>query len=137
MLTLAVDIFDEHFIAWVVMGDVLLIAAVWALFRRTFIGAVRNAMKPTEDKVDVLVSKADALAKVQSEHTDALGTLKTQVMKIEYQVQPNRGSSLRDTANRTEATVKELDNKVDGLSDRMARIEGSQDRQERGARLGP
>lgn len=134
MLTLAVDIFDEHFIAWVVMGDLLLIAAVWALFRRTFIGAVRAAMKPTEDKVTALVAKADSLAKVQSAHTETLGALQSQVMKIEYQVQPNRGSSLRDTANRTEATVKELDTKVDGLSDRMARIEGSQDRQERGNR---
>ena len=128
MLTLAVDIFDEHFIAWVIMGDVLLIAAVWALFRRTFIGAVRNAMKPTEDKVDILVAKVDAQGVVQAEHTASLGTLKTQVMKIEYQVQPNRGTSLRDTANRTEATVKEIDGKVDGLSDRVSRIEGREGR---------
>lgn len=128
MLTLAVDIFDEHFIAWVVMGDVLLVAAVWALFRKTFIGAVRNAMKPTEDKVDVLVAKAETLSKVQEQHTEVLGTLQTQVMKIEYQVQPNRGTSLRDTANRTEATVKEIDGKVDGLSDRVSRIEGREGR---------
>ncbi len=128
MLTLAVDVFDEHFIVWLILGDILLIAAVWALFHRTFVGAVRTAMKPTEDKVDGLLTKADALAVVQTEHTDSLRVLKAQVMKIEYQVQPNRGTSLRDSANRTEAGVKELDAKVDGLSDRMARIEGRQER---------
>ena len=120
------NIFDEHALVFVILGDILLIGAVWALVRRSFTAAVRSAMKPTEDKVDSLVRKATTLGTVQAEHTDLLGALKTQVAKIDYQVQPNRGGSLRDTANRTEATVKEIDGKVDGLSDRVSRIEGRQ-----------
>lgn len=121
-------IISEHFWLWIVMADIVVTGAAYVVISKVFVAAVKGAMKPTEDKVDDLIQGQDDLKKIQTEHTTKLDSMGRQMMKIEYQVQPNSGRSLRDTANRTEAAVEVLDSKFDTLSDRVSRIEGGQSR---------
>jgi len=100
-----------------ILGDLLLVAAVITLFRKwlssRILTELKDVVKPVERKVDGLINTAKELGEVQSAHTNQLEALGGQVSAITYQVRPNRGSSLRDTADRTEKTVNELDGKLD------------------------
>lgn len=100
-----------------ILGDILLIAGVFALIQRWMANNVKRALseavQPVEVKVDDLMHSTKELGEIQSVHTAQLDALSGQVSAITYQVRPNRGSSLRDTADRTEAAVKEMDGKLD------------------------
>jgi hypothetical protein len=100
-----------------ILGDILLIGGVFALINRWMaanIGrAIKDSMTPVATEVKALTDKAEELGKVQGVHTEQLAIMAASVSKISYQVQPNRGSSLRDTTDRTEILLGELDGKVD------------------------
>ena len=128
-------IISDHFWLWIVMADIVVTGAAYVVISKVFVAAVKGAMKPTEDKVDGLTRGQESiqttqveLKQAQHEHTEKLDVMGQKVYRIEYQVQPNNGTTLRDAANRTEAAVKELDTKVDWINDRVSRIEGARER---------
>jgi ABC-type transporter Mla subunit MlaD len=112
-----VELTTVHLWIAAILGDILLIAGVFALIQRWMANNVKKVLQetitPVDTKVTGLVQTAKDLGEIQAKHTNQLDALGSQVQNITYQVRPNRGSSLRDTADRTEQAVKEMDGKLD------------------------
>jgi endo-alpha-1,4-polygalactosaminidase (GH114 family) len=130
-----IEVTSEHFWVWVVLADIVVTGAAYAVVSKVFVAAVKGAMRPTEEKVNDLIDgqaeikgTQEDLKQTQRRHTETLDAMGQKIYRIEYQVQPNNGTTLRDAANRTEAAVKELDTKVNNVNDRVSRIEGGQGR---------
>lgn len=102
-----------------ILGDILLLAGVIALASRWIQSVIKVTLESRLDevdgKIDGLTEKAEKLGKVQEKHTDQLEALNGTVARIVYQVQPNRGTSLRDAVTRTEKGLEAVDSKLDDV----------------------
>ena len=127
----------EEWHKWVVyiLGDLLLLLSVIGLMSKYVRSAIKSVIqeetKETKERAVEASEKVDALLVAHDQTHAQLTTLAEVVTKVVYQVQPNKGGSIRDAIDRTEAAVSTLteqvaviDTKVDEARVDIAGVKG-------------
>jgi F0F1-type ATP synthase membrane subunit b/b' len=132
---LAVDLEEWH--KWVVyiLGDLLLLASVIGLMMRLVKRSIKKVIteetKETKERAVEASKKVDTLLEAHDQTHEQIRLLADTMAKVVYQVQPNKGGSIRDAIDRTETAVVELtaqvsvvDAKVDEARVDIAGVKG-------------
>lgn len=127
----------EEWHKWVVyiLGDLLLLTSVlgifWALVKKGLKTVIQEETADTKAKAAEAATKVDTLLEAHDQTHAQITALAEVVGKVVYQVQPNKGGSIRDAVDRTEKNVaalvtqvEDLDTKVDEARVDIAGVKG-------------
>jgi Na+-transporting methylmalonyl-CoA/oxaloacetate decarboxylase gamma subunit len=132
---LGADIEEWHKWAVYILGDLLLLAAVIGLMSRLVKRSIKSVIQEettdTKERAEETAKKVDDLLVSSKANKDHLEELSEVVGRVVYQVQPNKGGSIRDAIDRTEKAVSDLvgqvsviDAKVDEARVDIAGVKG-------------
>lgn len=110
-----------------IMGDILLVLAVVTAIRRAVVGVIESVMKESMVEVNQHLTrtdaKVDAIQTRMARRDAQVGEMAQTVAQVAYQVRPNKGGSLRDSVERTEASVRdtraELGERIEKVDNRL------------------